>query len=155
MDNTSEAEIGYYVSGQEPYVKLYEYKYTDSTESSGDKVESNPLIHYVSNQNEDGTIVDPTSDPSNQLVYYGETIDQYPFYKYTMISNLKAVKEQADKNTEAIQNGTFDLSQNAVSLTDNSGRNCNVTLEDGQYWFWIWEGGNVDGAVKYPVSIVT
>ena len=30
VDDTSEAEIGYYVSGQEPYVKLYEYKYTDS-----------------------------------------------------------------------------------------------------------------------------
>lgn len=29
------------------------------------------------------------------------------------------------------------------------------TLEDGQYWFWIWEGDNVDEAVKYPVSIVT
>ena len=28
VDDTSEAEIGYYVSGQEPYVKLY--KYTDS-----------------------------------------------------------------------------------------------------------------------------
>ena len=30
MDDTNEAEIGYYVSGQEPYVKLYEYKYQDS-----------------------------------------------------------------------------------------------------------------------------
>ena len=29
VDNTSEAEIGYYVSGQEPYVKLYQYQYTD------------------------------------------------------------------------------------------------------------------------------
>ena len=28
VDNTSEAEIGYYVSGQEPYVKLYKYTYT-------------------------------------------------------------------------------------------------------------------------------
>lgn len=128
---------------------------TESTESSSDNVESNPLIPYVSNQNQDGTKVDPTSDPSNPLVYYGETIEQYPFYKYTMISNLKAVKEQAEKNTAAIQNGTFDLSQTAVSLTDDSGRNCNVTLEDGQYWFWIWDGNNVDGAVKYPVSIVT
>ena len=125
------------------------------TESSGNNVESNPLIPYVSNQNKDGTKVDPTSDPSNPLVYYGETIEQYPFYKYTMISNLKAVKEQAEKNTAAIQNGTFNLSQTAVSLTDDSGRNCNVTLEDGQYWFWIWDGNNVDGAVKYPVSIVT
>lgn len=30
VDDTSEAEIGYYVSGQEPYVKLYEYTYQDS-----------------------------------------------------------------------------------------------------------------------------
>ena len=125
------------------------------TESSDNNVESNPLIPYVSNQNQDGTEVDSTSDPFNPLVYYGETIEQYPFYKYTMISNLKAVKEQAEKNTAAIQNGTFNLSQTAVSLTDDSGRNCNVTLEDGQYWFWIWDGNNVDGAVKYPVSIVT
>ena len=125
------------------------------TESSSDNVESNPLIPYVTNQNKDGANVDPTSDPSNPLVYYGETIEQYPFYKYTMISNLKAVKEQAEKNTAAIQGGTFNLSQTAVSLTDDSSRNCNVTLEDGQYWFWIWDGNNVDGAIKYPVSIVT
>ena len=128
---------------------------TAGTEDSSDNVKSNPLLSYVPNKNKDGTIVDPTSDPSNPLVYYGETIDQYPFYKYTMISNLKAVKKQAENNTLAIQNGTFNLSQNAVPLTDNSGRNCNVTLEDGQYWFWIWDGNNVDGAVKYPVSIVT
>lgn len=128
---------------------------TESTDSSSDNVESNPLIPYVLNQNTDGTKVDPTSDPSNPLVYYGETIDQYPFYKYTMISNLKAVKEQAKKNTAAIQEGTLNLSDTAVSLTNDSNRKCNVTLEDGQYWFWIWEGENVDGAVKYPVSIVT
>lgn len=128
---------------------------TDSAEDSSDNVESNPLIPYVLNQNKNGINLDPTSDPSNPLVYYGETIDQYPFYKYTMISNLKAVKKQAEKNTAAIQNGTFNLSQNAVLLEDNSNRKCNVTLEDGQYWFWIWEGENVDGAVKYPVSIVT
>lgn len=128
---------------------------TESTDSSSDNVESNPLIPYVLNQNTDGTKVDPTSDPSNPLVYYGETIDQYPFYKYTMISNLKAVKEQAEKNTAAIQEGTLNLSDTAVSLTNDSNRKCNVTLEDGQYWFWIWEGENVDGAVKYPVSIVT
>ena len=128
---------------------------TESTEGSSDNVESQPLISYVLNQNENGTNLDPTSDPSNPLVYYGETIDQYPFYKYTMISNLNAVKKQAENNTLAIQNGTFDLSQNAVPLTDNSGRKCNVTLENGQYWFWIWEDGNVDRAVKYPVSIVT
>ena len=128
---------------------------TGSAEDSSDNVKSNPLIPYVSNQNEQGTKVDPTSDSYNPLVYYGETIDQYPFYKYTMISNLKAVKKQAETNTAAIQDGTFDLSLNAVSLEDGSNRKCNVTLEDGQYWFWIWKNGNVDEAVKYPVSIVT
>ncbi len=128
---------------------------TDSAEDSSDNVESNPPIPYQSNLNEQGTEVDPTSDPTNPLVYYGETIDQYPFYKYTIISNLKAVKVQADKNTTAIQNGTFNLDLYAVSLTDGSNRKCNVTLEDGQYWFWIWEDGNLDRAVKYPVSIVT
>lgn len=128
---------------------------TESTEGSSDNVESNPLIPYQSNLNEQRTKVDPTSDPTNPLVYYGETIDQYPFYKYTMISNLNAVKAQAENNTVAIQKGTFKLSQNAVPLEDGSNRKCNVTLEDGQYWFWIWEGDNVDRAVKYPVSIVT
>ena len=29
VDNTSEAEIGYYISGQEPYIKLYQYQYKD------------------------------------------------------------------------------------------------------------------------------
>ena len=29
VDEKSEAEIGYYISGQEPYIKLYEYSYTD------------------------------------------------------------------------------------------------------------------------------
>ena len=29
VDEKSEAEIGYYISGQEPYIKLYEYEYTD------------------------------------------------------------------------------------------------------------------------------
>ena len=29
VDRKDEAEIGYYVSGQEPYVKLYQYQYTD------------------------------------------------------------------------------------------------------------------------------
>lgn len=29
VDEKSEAEIGYYVSGQEPYIKFYEYEYTD------------------------------------------------------------------------------------------------------------------------------
>ena len=37
VDDTSEAEIGYYVSGQEPYVKLYEYTYKDSDSDSDSK----------------------------------------------------------------------------------------------------------------------
>ena len=37
VDDTSEAEIGYYVSGQEPYVKLYEYTYKASDSDSDSK----------------------------------------------------------------------------------------------------------------------
>ena len=37
VDDTSEAEIGYYVSGQEPYVKLYEYTYKDNDSDSDSK----------------------------------------------------------------------------------------------------------------------
>lgn len=33
VDNTDEAEIGYYVSGQEPYIKLYNYTYTYKDEN--------------------------------------------------------------------------------------------------------------------------
>ena len=29
VDNSADAEIGYYISGQEPYIKLYTYQYTD------------------------------------------------------------------------------------------------------------------------------
>ena len=34
VDDTSEAEIGYYVSGQEPYVKLYKYQDSDGKEQT-------------------------------------------------------------------------------------------------------------------------
>lgn len=29
VENSADAEMGYYVSGQEPYIKLYTYQYTD------------------------------------------------------------------------------------------------------------------------------
>lgn len=34
VDNKSEAEIGYYISGQEPYIKLYQYEYQDADKNT-------------------------------------------------------------------------------------------------------------------------
>ena len=89
---------------------------TDSAEDSSDNVESNPLIPYVLNQNKNGINLDPTSDPSNPLVYYGETIDQYPFYKYTMISNLKAVKKQAENEYRGYSEWNFRFKSKCCSF---------------------------------------
>lgn len=43
VDNTQDAEIGYYVSGQEPYIKLYSYTYTYKDENNTDQEET---IHF-------------------------------------------------------------------------------------------------------------
>ena len=40
VDDTSEAEIGYYVSGQEPYVKLYSYKENNEEKEKPIKVKT-------------------------------------------------------------------------------------------------------------------
>lgn len=43
VDNTQDAEIGYYVSGQEPYIKLYSYTYTYKDENNTEQEET---IHF-------------------------------------------------------------------------------------------------------------
>ena len=43
VDNTQDAEIGYYVSGQEPYIKLYSYTYKYKDENNTEQEET---IHF-------------------------------------------------------------------------------------------------------------
>lgn len=113
-------------------------------------IEYTPLV-------ENGTAVD-VNTPEDPLVYYGITIDQYPFYQYKLISNLNTIKTTAI-NVDAITDPNFKLKEtleaNQIETTEGN-QYCNITIQDGQYWFWLWnKGESVNNAVKYPISIVT
>lgn len=104
-----------------------------------------------------GTAVD-VNTPEDPLVYYGITIDQYPFYQYKLISNLNTIKTNAI-NVDAITDPNFKLKERLEETqieTTEETQYCNITIQDGQYWFWLWnKGESVNNAVKYPISIVT
>ena len=115
------------------------------------------LIEYTPLVDKNGTAVDinTSEDP---LVYYGITIDQYPFYQYKLISNLNTIRTKAI-NVDEITDTNFKLEEtleaNQIETTEGN-QYCNITIQDGQYWFWLWnKGESVNNAVKYPISIVT
>ena len=106
----------------------------DITDANGNKAtEEDPLI---------GTSANPK-------VYYGVTIDQYPYFKYTLIGDMKKIVACANTNAGAVKNGTF----TPVCATTSEKREKNITFQDNQYWYWtVNENGNT---VKNPISIVT
>lgn len=59
---------------------------------------------------------------ANPYIYRGENIEEYPYYKYTLVGNLETVKQKADENKGDTQHNDGD-----------------ITLEDGQYWYWTKE----------------
>ena len=75
---------------------------------------------------DDGTAVqnDVTTagTQANPKIYRGENIDEHPYYKYTLVGDLDYVKEQAEAN------------KNISNRKDGD-----ITLEDGQYWYWTKE----------------
>lgn len=82
----------------------------------------------------------------NPKVYYGRTIDQYPYYQYTLISDMRKVITCATENQEAVDNGTF----TPAAETDPEKR---ITFQDNQYWYWTVEAnGTVE---RNPISVVT
>lgn len=124
---------------------------TDKTGQNKERlIEYTPLI-------ENGIAV-AVSTPGDPLVYYGITIDQYPFYQYKLISNLNTIKTKAI-NVDAITDPNFKLEEKLEETkieTTEKNQYCNITIQDGQYWFWLWnKDESVNNAVKYPISIVT
>ena len=124
---------------------------TDKTGQNKERlIEYTPLI-------ENGIAV-AVSTPGDSLVYYGITIDQYPFYQYKLISNLNTIKTKAI-NVDAITDPNFKLEEKLEKTkieTTEKTQYCNITIQDGQYWFWLWnKDESVNNAVKYPISIVT
>lgn len=71
-----------------------------------DKIE--PIIAYTQKTDGNVTAIDDSVGKSeNPKVYYGRTIDQYPYYQYTLISDMRKVITCATENQEAVDNGTF------------------------------------------------
>lgn len=133
-------------------------KQTDNNSANSIKT---PLITYAPSSGENtgsDTTIDKTNTSEDPLVYYGITIDQYPFYQYKLISDLNTIKDKAinvDENQGPSFNLEQQLSANPISI-NNGIQYCNITIQDGQYWFWLWnQDENVNNAVKYPISIVT
>ena len=127
-----------------------------NTFSNGENLNSDQLNGEVSNLDQpDGETpgskkpkpekefkdADNAGKASDPYVYLGENIEQYPYYKYTLISDLKCMEEAANENKEAVENGTF------VPVTGA------ITLQDGQYWYWKMDKQGAAG--KYPLSVVT
>lgn len=134
---------------------------TKQTDNNGANSIKTPLITYAPSSGENtgsDTTIDKTNTSEDPLVYYGITIDQYPFYQYKLTSDLNTIKDKAinvDKNQDPSFNLEQQLSANPI-LINNGIQYCNITIQDGQYWFWLWnKGESVNNAVKYPISIVT
>lgn len=134
---------------------------TKQTDNNGANSIKTPLITYAPSSGENtgsDTTIDKTNTSEDPLVYYGITIDQYPFYQYKLISDLNTIKDKAinvDKNQGPSFNLEQQLSANPISI-NNGIQYCNITIQDGQYWFWLWnKSESVNNAVKYPISIVT
>lgn len=117
-----------------------------------------PIINYSEKKDKNGNVIkneagitelDAIGTSANPKVYYGVTIDQYPYYKYTLISDMKKIVACANANADAVQNGTF----TPVQATTSGEREKNITFQDNQYWYWtVDENGNT---AKNPISIVT
>lgn len=84
---------------------------------------------------------------ANPYIYLGETIEAYPYYKYTLVGDLEKIKElAADTQKKDEQNLA---SGNPVTRVEKD-----ITLEDGQYWYWQIDPVSKQIA-RYPLSIVT
>lgn len=110
-----------------------------------DKIE--PIIAYTQKTDGNVTAIDDSVGKSeNPKVYYGRTINQYPYYQYTLISDMRKVVTCATENQEAVDNGTF----TPAAETDPEKR---ITFQDNQYWYWTVEAnGTVE---RNPISVVT
>ena len=120
---------------------------TDSGQTTvieNDKIQ--PLIPYTQEIKGDTTKIDSSVGTSdNPKVYFGITTDQYPYYEYTLLSDMKKIVACAERNKAEVENGTY--------TPDASDKEHNITFQDGQYWYWtIDQQGNI---TKNPIFIVT
>lgn len=99
---------------------------TDTDTTSG-------ILGEMKNEKAAGTQADP-------YIYLSESIDEYPYFKYTLIGDLEYVKEKA-----------IDIT--APEHKDETRQAGDITLESDQYWYW--KADDAGNLTKYPVTVVT
>lgn len=111
---------------------------TDASADDGIKGDAPATLKETSKDGAVGTAANP-------YVYLGTTIEQYPYYSYAIITDLKAAKEEAEANAQekqkADEKGETYVPQNKA-----------ITVEDGQYYYWQQSGNDM---VKSPITIIT
>lgn len=111
----------------------------DDTQTDADKSKDRTILIGFADEETKGSTENP-------YIYLSENIEVYPYYKYTLVGDLKKVKELALENQQ-------EDAQNTANNITIVRKEKDVTLEDGQYWYWIDTGSGQ--LSKYPLSIVT
>lgn len=111
----------------------------DDTQTDADKSKDRTILIGFADEETKGSTENP-------YIYLGENIEVYPYYKYTLVGDLKKIKELALENQQ-------EDAQNTANNITIVRKEKDITLEDGQYWYWIDTGSGQ--LSKYPLSIVT
>ena len=102
-----------------------------------------PLTRKVLGKVESGATAGSQSDP---YIYLGETIEQYPFYKYTLVGDLAYLRKKVQESTAADE----EKKNNDEAVVRKEG---DITLADDQYWYWKDDG--TGSLTRLPLSVVT
>ena len=103
------------------------------TQASTDADTTSGILGEMKNEKAAGTQADP-------YIYLSESIDEYPYFKYTLIGDMEYVKVNAVDIT-------------APEHKDETRQAGDITLESDQYWYWkADDSGNL---TKYPLTVVT
>ena len=81
----------------------------------------------------------------NPYVYLGTTINTYPYYSYTAVTDLTAAKKEAKENEQ--KKKEVEAAQQTYVPEEGA-----ITIEDGQYYYWQKSGNDM---VKSPITIIT
>lgn len=145
-DSYTESQDPYSYGVQEPYT--YEQNETVTapfSQSEGENTDENDV--QASEENH-GTVWGETEKAGTQAdpyVYIGESIFEYPYYKYTPVGDLKYVKDCVVKEQD-------NKTEEGEPITRKEG---DITVDEaGQYWYWK-KNETTDIVEKQPLSIVT
>ena len=106
----------------------------DTSSGSGtvEDVSQKGILGDIQDRDKVGTQEDP-------YVYFSESMDVYPYFRYTAVGDLKYVKEHAVDPTSEEQQGVIR-------------KDGDITLESDQYWYWKEVSGTV---TKFPITVIT